>query len=136
MKSQKTISRVNGRTRHGGFIVAEAIVATTVLGMLIAGLAIAQEATRRLNLVQVTRQRCLAAGQAQLDSLAAQGRPVPKDDLARLWPTVKTKLTVSDGKGQWQGLKLVTVTATSPAGGNEVIVESSRYYSRPVEVGS
>lgn len=115
-------------------MLAEILVSIAILGLLMGGLAVSQEATRKSNAFQHARQRCIAAAQAQLDSLAAQGKPLAPDDGRRLWPDVRTELAAADGKGQWQGLQRVTVVAIGKANGREVRIELSRYYGRPEEV--
>jgi type II secretory pathway pseudopilin PulG len=115
-------------------MVAESLVALTILTLLLGGMAVAQDAARKSNAFQWARQRCLAAAQAQLDALSAQGRPAPQEEIGRLWPGVRTGLSAADGQGQWQGLTLVTVTARGQADGREVKVEMARYYNRPVGV--
>ena len=122
------------RSRRGGWILVEILIAIGVMGMLIGGLAVAEQSTRAANAFYITRQRCISAGQAQLDSLAIRGRPIAEADMKRLWPGVKTELSAADGQGQWQGLRRVTVVATGLYSGPEVKLELSRYYDQPVEV--
>ncbi len=119
---------------RGGWILAEVLLSILILGILVGGTALSQETARKFNAVQHSRLRCIAAAQAQLDSLSAQGRPVAPDEFRRLWPDVRMELALADGQGQWQGMKLVTATAIGKANGRKVKVELSRYYGRAVEV--
>lgn len=123
------------RPRPGGWILTEVVISISLLTVLLLGFSLSQQATARLNAVELTRQKCIAAAGAQLDSLQATGRPVATDELARLWPTVRTQLAITPGQGQWQGLTLATVIATAEAraGHPEVKVELARYYARKVE---
>lgn len=112
---------------RGGWIMAEMVLSITLLVMLLAGLLLTQEATRKSNAFQLTRQRCIVAAQAQIDSLSATGRPMAPADSARLWPGIHTALAWSDGQGQWQGLRRLTVQASGKVEGNVINVELSRY---------
>ena len=66
-------------------------------------------ANRRL----LARQNCIAAAEAQLDSLAATGRPLPKGQAAELWPAVTFTIQREAGEGRWKGMDLLTVTAAA-----------------------
>ena len=48
-------------------------------------------------------------------SLTATGTPISDADISRLWKDVTVTVEESDGSGQWTGLKLLNVTATSAA---------------------
>jgi len=109
--------------------MAEAIVTLAVLGVLLGGYAIAQERFRRFNSILLARHRCIAAARAQLDSIAATGRPMPPEQVGRCWPEVKTKIETRQGEGQWQGLLLVKAAAATTVFDREVNVSLSRYVS-------
>lgn len=116
--------------KTGGWILLETIVSLAILGMLIAGMTVAQEAAGRLNECYLLKQRCLAAAQAQLDSLAATGDGLAQKDLQRLWPGVKLKTQNQPGKGEWSGLTRVQVTASATGGKDrpaQIRVALSRY---------
>ncbi|RPI62000.1 MAG: hypothetical protein EHM48_04790 [Planctomycetaceae bacterium] len=118
------------RQRRGTWLFAEVGVSVVILFMLIGGLALAQSANAKANSMLLVRQRCIAAAQAQLDSIGATGQALSKEDIARLWPGVQVEVSISDGTDQWKGLKLATVHAVSPSGGGTVRVELSRYYDQ------
>ena len=105
----------------------EMMVALGILGILVVGLARTQYEVQRFNAVQLARMRCIAAAQAQLDSISATGQPIAADELARLWPGVRTVVEESPGQGEWTGLTLVKVTASGSAKGPEVELELARY---------
>jgi hypothetical protein len=110
-----------------GFIMGELIVALTVLGTLVVTLTLSLDGVRRFNHYQWTRERCLAAAQAQLDCYAACRRPLARDDVARLWPRVTTTVTAADGRARWEGLTLVAVEASSQSYRRQVRVRLARY---------
>jgi type II secretory pathway pseudopilin PulG len=121
---------MKNRTRCGGFLWAELVVATALLGVVIAGLAVSMDGFSMVNNLQWARQRCVAAAQAQLDSLAATGRPIEPQELARLWPDVEVVADRSPGTGPWDGLERIQVTATAQPGPRKVTIHLARYLRR------
>jgi type II secretory pathway pseudopilin PulG len=124
--------------RGRGFLLAEMIVGISLLGLIIAGLAVSMNGFSMINDYQWGRQRCTAAAEAQLDSLAATGKPIETQEMRRLWPGVTVALERTAGAGPWEGLELVQVTATAQPGPHRVIVRLARYVeaaSVPVAAG-
>ncbi|MBA7653270.1 hypothetical protein ES703_61114 [subsurface metagenome] len=119
------MSDKNGK--KGGFMLTEMIVAATLLGILLVGLALSLHGFARFNRYQLVRQRCIAAAQAELDSITATGTPIRNEDVKRLWPKLTVSIKSSPGTGQWQGLKLIEVTANGKSFRKEVKVQLSRY---------
>lgn len=111
----------------GGWIMAEALVALTVLGIIMGGLALSQNTFRTFNALQLARLRCIAAGEGQLDSIAATGEPIPQEKFRQLWDDVWATVEQTPGRDEWAGLTLVKVTTVSRAGGRETKVELARY---------
>ena len=105
----------------------EASISLAVLGMVLAMLALSQEGGRRFNTVMLVRQRCVAAGQSQLDSIAATGRPIAPERLGDLWPGVQAEIEQLPGRGQWAGMNLVRVTTTVEVYGRDVEIVLARY---------
>jgi type II secretory pathway pseudopilin PulG len=116
--------------RYGGFLLTELIVALSVLGMLLAGLAMSLHGFAKFNRYQLVRQQCIAAAQAELDSIAATGRPIPDEDFSRLWPRLTVSVKETPGAGQWQGTQRVEVTASGKNFRKEVSIQLSRYILR------
>jgi len=115
------------RMRCGGFLLAEVITATALLGLIVVGLMVSMNGFALVNDSQWARQRCTAAAQAQLDSLAATGKPIEPSACRRLWPGVEISMTRSPGAGPWAGLELIEVTATAQAGPRRITVRLARY---------
>ena len=113
--------------KYRGFLLTEIVVAITLLGLILAAVAMSLNGFARLNRYQLVTQRCIAAAQAQLDSITATGKIVPKDDFQRLWPKLTISMETSPGTGQWQGMSLAKVTATGKSYRKQVKVELSRY---------
>jgi len=113
--------------REQGFLLTEMIVVAGIVTLLLSGLAMSLRGLAGFNRYQLTRQRCIAAAQAQLDSLGATGRPIPPGKIRQLWPDLSTTVAISPGSGQWDGLQLVTVTAVGKSFGRKVTVELARY---------
>lgn len=122
------------KTEHSGFLLTELIVAMTVLVIILSCMAMMLKVFRDVNQYQLARQQCIAAAQAQLDCITVTHRPIKEEDVNRLWPKVSMVTEETDGKEQWQGLKLVKVRATAAVGSKEVIVELARYI-KPQEAG-
>jgi type II secretory pathway pseudopilin PulG len=118
------------RIRCRGFLLAELMVATALLGLIMAGLAVSLNGFSMVNDSQWARQRCAAAAQAQLDGFAATGRLIDVQELNRLWPGVDVVADRSPGAGPWEGLELIQVTATAQAGPRKITVHLARYLSR------
>ena len=119
------MSRTNKKYR--GFLMTEIIVALSLLGLLLAGLALSLSGLARFNRYQLVRQQCIAAAEAQLDSIAATGKPVGDDEFKRLWPKVTVSVKRSPGTGQWQDMELVAVTTNGISYHKEVKIKLSRY---------
>jgi hypothetical protein len=118
------------RTRCGGFLWAEMVVAIGLLGVVLTGLAVSLRGFALINDCQWARQRCTAAAQAQIDSLVATGRPIEREELQRLWPHVEVRVDRAPGAGPWEGLELLQVTATTQAGRRHITVHLARYLGR------
>lgn len=117
------------KRRYGGFLLVEITVGLTVLAMLLAGVAFSMTGMAKFNRYQLVRQHCIAAVQAELDSLTATGKPIKDEDFSRIWPQLSVSIEKSAGQGQWQGMQLVEVTASGKSFRKEVIIELSRYIS-------
>ena len=118
---------MNRHKKNNGWIIVEIIAALSVLAVIMVCLSLSARTFGRLNSVQLQRQQCLSAAQAQLDSIAITGERIGKDDLDRLWDGVEISVDEEEGKNEWEGLKLVKVTAVGMAREREVKVELSRY---------
>ena len=115
------------RTKRPGFIMAELIVGTALLGLALGALAVSLQGVSMFNDVQWMRQRCVAAAEAQLDSLATFGAAIDEAEIKRLWPGVEVEADRTPGDPPWNGLELLRVTATGWAGGRRVAVQLDRY---------
>lgn len=119
-----------GKVTHRGFMITELIVSLAVLGVLLVTFAISLDGFRRLNHYQVTRQHCVSAAQAMLDSIAVTGAAIDEGDMKRLWPDISVRIDKSEGTGQWKGLELVSVTASGASLNRKTEVRLSRYFSK------
>jgi type II secretory pathway pseudopilin PulG len=119
---------VFGKNRKNkGFFLTEIIVASAIIGMLLVGLAMSMYGFAKFNRYQLVKQQCIAAAQAELDSITATGKPIPDDDFKRLWPRLEVNIQSSAGTDQWQGLSLVEVTTNGMSYSKEVKVKLARY---------
>jgi len=113
--------------RRSGFFLTEMTVSMTLLAMLLAGLALSLHGIAKFNHYQLVRQKCIAAAQAQLESIAATGGPISDDDIAGLWSNISVSTEKSPGNGQWSSMELVEVTAVGKSFRKEVKIRLSRY---------
>ena len=116
----------------GGFLPRRSSIGTStaLLGLIMAGLAVSMNGFSMVNDSQWTRQRCTAAAEAQLESVAATGRQIEPEELKRLWPGVDVSVDRSAGAAPWEDLDLVQVTATAQAGPRKITVHLARYVGR------
>jgi hypothetical protein len=113
------------RTRQHGFLTAELLTGTALLGLIVVGLAVILNGFAKSNHYQWSRQRCTAAAQAQLESITATGTPVDPQELQRLWPNVNVAVERAPADAPWDGLELVQVTATM----QQATIRLARYTS-------
>ena len=113
--------------KYGGFFITEIVVASAILAILLVGLALSLYGFAKFNRYQLVRQQCIAAAQAELDSITITGKPIPDEDFKRLWPKLGANIKISAGTGQWQAMTLVEVTANGMSFSKEVKVQLARY---------
>ena len=120
----------DNKKRYAGFLFAEMAVALTITAMLLAGVAFTMNGIAKFNHYQLVRQRCIAAAQAELDSLTATGKLIKDEDFSRIWPQLSVSIEKSAGQGQWQAAQLVKVTTSGKYLRKQVIIELSRYIAK------
>jgi len=116
------------KIKNNGSLMTETMVAIAVLGVILVCMAMGLRTFGNFNRYQFARQQCIAAAQAQLDSIAATGEAISQDDNERLWPKITIKIEKSDGIGQWEGLKLVRVRASAKGFRRPINVDMGRYF--------
>jgi len=117
--------------RKSGFSLIELIVALGVLGLLLSLFGASLYQTRTFSHALWTRQHCIAAAQATLDSISVQ-KPLAQAETKRLWPRIELSTAYAPGQGSWQGLTLVTVTGQSQSYRRPVHVTLARYVDLPL----
>ena len=113
--------------KYCGYLFAELVVALAVMGILMVCFAISLDGFRRFNHYQLVRQRCVAAAQAQLDSITKMGKPVSDEDFNQLWPKLTVSIQQSSGIEQWKGLRLIEVMVSGQSFNRQVQIKLSRY---------
>ncbi len=113
--------------RCKGYLLTETMIALGILGTIMIIMALGLKTYGNFNHYQYARQQCIAAGQAQLDSLSAIGKPISEKESTRLWPKVQIRMEQSDGTGQWQGLTLIKVKTSTKSYHRDVNIEMGRY---------
>jgi hypothetical protein len=122
--------RSSGGSRCGGFLLAELITGIALLGVILVGLMVSMNGFSMINDCQWARQRCTAAAQAQLESIATTGKPIEPQELQRLWPGVEVSVERSPGVALWDGFEQIQVMATTYAGPRKMTVRLARYVGR------
>jgi len=107
------MKRCRKNMRQRGFLLADFLTATVLLGLIITVLAVSMGGFSKFNHYQWARQRCMAAATAQLDSITATGSAIEEQELQRLWPHVNIVVDRTPAEGPWAGLELVQVTAAA-----------------------
>lgn len=115
------------RNKYKGVFLAELIVSATVLGMIVVCMMFFLHGTAKFNRFQLLRQQCVAAAQAQIDSITITGQSISDEDFERLWPKINITTKQSDGNGQWEGMKFIEVAASGMSFDTPVKVQLSRY---------
>lgn len=113
--------------RHRGLTFTELTVALMVLGIILSCLAISLRVFSEFNKYLLIKQHCIYAASAVLDGATAAAEKINAEDMQRLWPDVIIATETTDGTGQWEGLKLLRVTAVGKMPHKKIKVELSRY---------
>ena len=116
-----------------GFLILEFFAVLAIFGVIFFLLATVLNSSRRMNHLQFQRQRCIASAQANLDSIAATGKPISPENNTRLWPKVTTTIEQTAGTDQYEGLTLITVTSKAKALSREAQIKLTRYFQHPME---
>jgi type II secretory pathway pseudopilin PulG len=119
------------RRKTNGWAATEVVVSIGILALLFVVLEASMSTARKFNKYQLVKQQCIAAGQAQLDSIAATGEAISEGDFERLWPGIKFDIIQSPGSGQWEGMRLIKVTTVGRSVNRtkDVKAELYRYYT-------
>jgi len=113
--------------RCSGFFLTEMIISLTLLAALLAGLALSLYGIAKFNHYHWVRQKCIAAAQAQIESISVTGEEISDDDIADLWANIRVSSEKSPGTGQWASMELLEVTAVGRSFRKEIKIRLSRY---------
>ena len=103
---------ITRKKRKAGFMFLEIMISLAIIGLILAALAMGMNEFRNMSRIQLLKQQCIAAGQSQLESIAAGEGGISDENMKRLWPEVAVEITESAGEGPWEGLTLVEAAAT------------------------
>jgi len=115
------------KQRKTGFMFLEIMISLAIIGLILVALAMGMNEFRKMSRVQLLKQQCIAAGQSQLESIAAGEGEIGEEDIKRLWPEVAVEVVRSPGVGPWEGLTLVEVAARGTYFDETVEVHLFRY---------
>jgi type II secretory pathway pseudopilin PulG len=92
-----------------GSLSIEMMAAVGIMAVLISVLAGVGGTFKKVNDQRWVQHTMLAAGQAQMDALAATEKPIDEETFERLWPNVICTVEIADGEGEWKGLEKIQV---------------------------
>lgn len=118
---------MNTYRKNNGWIMTEFLVALGLLVVIFAMYEKTVNAAATINRLELAKQRCIAAAQAQLDCMEATHEQIPEEDFQRLWPKMDISVEKSDGEGNWDGLTLIKVKTTDKSRSREVKIQLCRY---------
>ena len=118
------------KNRHKGFMLTELIVVLIALTAILVSFSVLLSHVRDFGKYNLIRQHCIQAANAQLDNITATSKPLTDEKIKSLWDKVATEIEITDGQGQWGGLKLVKVKSTSFFRKKEITIELARYVQR------
>ncbi len=127
MTDGKTARSMQHHKCRAGTLSIELFVAMAIMTALFGLLATFGSTLKKVDDYHWTQYRLAAAGQAQMDAIAATGKPIEAADFSRLWPGVACNVTVSDGTGPWAGLRQVRLDLSANSRQKIVRVELIRY---------
>ncbi len=112
-----------------GYLLAEAIVALMVLGILLGVLSSLLASVSQASIRIFARQKCIAAALAQLDSVDFTGQPLNAEQIEALWSGVQVELEQTPGTESNVGLIKYTATAYLFVGETEIFSQQTRFLS-------
>ncbi|MHC4264584.1 MAG: pilus assembly FimT family protein [Planctomycetota bacterium] len=115
------------KIKYKGHLYIELMVVMALIGFIMTCLAISMSAFQRFNHYQLARQKCIAAAQAQIESITLSDSEVEPELFGSLWPKISVSIEKLPGNGQWKGLHLIKVTANTRSAYQDVEIELSRY---------
>ncbi len=110
-----------------GILSIEMLVAVSVMAVLIGVLAAIGSSFKKLDNQLWLQHTCSAAGKSQMDALAATGKPINEETFSRLWPNVTCSIEITDGVGDWRGLRQIMLHLTATSHGKTVEATMARY---------
>ena len=113
--------------KHKGSLIIEMVVAISVLATIIGVVAALNFSFGKLNRHLWAKHTCYAAGQAQMDAIAATGKPIEQEKFKSLWPNVTCQVETADGTGSWQGLTQVQLSLSAKVKKKDIQVQMTRY---------
>lgn len=121
------------RKTESGLLSIELLVTVAVMVVLFGVLATVGGAFKKVNDYRWTRHVLIAAGQSQMDAIAATGRPIDEQTFRRLWPKVQCTVDITEGEGPWQGLQKVRLQLSAKSRQSVIEIFLIRYMPKKEE---
>jgi len=118
---------MKNKIKTNGFLTLELHTGIVLLVMLTFCFAVSMNGFARINDYHLVKQRCIAAAQAQLDSIEITGSALSKKQFKSLWPKINCSIKQTLPTNQWKGTKLIKVSADSQSFNHKVKTELCRY---------
>ena len=122
---------MNINRKHKGMLSVELVVAVSVLATIIGVLVALGNSFGKLNNDLWARHICHNAGQAQMDTIAATGKPIEAGTFEKLWPGVTCSIERSDGSDHWHRLQRIDLTLSKKVKQKDVQIQLTRYLPAP-----
>jgi hypothetical protein len=118
---------MKNKIKTKGFLALELYTGIALLTILTFCFAVSMNGFARINDYHIVKQRCIAAAQAQLDSIELTGTELSKEQFDCLWPKIDCQIQQTSPTDQWKGTKLIKVSAVSQSFNHKVKIELCRY---------
>ena len=118
---------MKNKIKISGFIAIELHTGILLLVMLLFCFAVSMNGFARVNDYHLVKQRCIAAAQAQLDSIELTGTELSKKQFESLWPKIDCFIEQTSPTDQWKGTKLIKVSTGADSFNHKVKIELCRY---------
>ena len=118
---------MKNKIKTDGFAALELHTSIILLVILVFCFSVSLNGFAKVNDYHIVKQRCIAAAEAQLDSIEVTGAGLSKEQFESLWPKVDCEIEQSEPRDEWKGTKLIKVSTTSDSFNHKVKVELCRY---------
>jgi type II secretory pathway pseudopilin PulG len=129
------MKRVGHGSRSSGFVLTEAVVSIALLAVLMTMVSLLMVGYQRAADAMLNTRRAQWAAETQLERIRAGLDPVANRSFDSM-DGVSFNVGVSDGEGDWRGLRRVAVTASVTGKHGHIVKHTIRAYLPPPAANS